>query len=57
MDQRAAKILAVKVGGHKKSLSLQPLQPKYVRDCAARVRLHLGFNHFQSLTDSNFPAL
>ena len=46
ISQRAAKLLAVKVGGL-----------KCVQVCSAWVQVHPGSNHSQSLMDSNFAAL
>ena len=57
VSQKAAKLLAVKVGLSTKSLPLQPFQPKCVQAWSARVWGRPGSNHSQSLTASNFAAL
>ena len=54
IDQRASKLLAVKVGGLKKKSAIWP---RPLSNQSARVRLRLGSNLSQSLTDSNFAAL
>ena len=50
VDQRAAKLLAVKVGDPKKSLLPDPGPTRSSRVCA-------GSNHSQSLMAGNFAAL
>ena len=53
VGQRASKLLAVKVGGLKKKSAIWPWP---LSNQSARVRLRLGSNLSQSLTDSNFAA-
>ena len=54
VDWRALKLLAFKVGGLKKKSAIRPW-PHLNR--SAQVRLWLGSNHSQSLTDNIFAAL
>ena len=54
VGQRASKLLAVKVGGLKKKFAIWP---RPLLNQSARVRLRLGSNLSQSLTDINFTAL
>ena len=54
VGQRAAKLLAVKVGGLMKKSATQP-QPWSNR--LARIRVVPGSNHSQSLMAGNFAAL
>ena len=49
VGQRALKLLAVKAGILKKSLSLRPFQPYYVQVHSAEVRVCLSSNDSQSL--------
>ena len=52
--QRAAKLPAVKVGGHKKKSADQPWP---LSNQSARIRVVPGSNHSQSLKASHFAAL
>ena len=54
VDQRASKLLAVKVGGLKKKSANRP-RPHL--NHSAQIRLHQGSKHSQTLTASNFEAL
>ena len=54
VGQRAAKLLAVKVGGLKKKSAVQP-RPHWNQ--LAHIRERPGSNHSQSLMASNFAAL
>ena len=54
VDQRAAKLLAVKVGGLKKKSAGQPRPHS---NQSARVRFRSRSNHSQSLMASNFATL
>ena len=52
VDKRASKLLAVKVGDLKKKSAARPHSNQ-----SARIRLRLGSNLSQSLTEGNFVVL
>ena len=54
VGQRASKLPAVKVGGHKKKSADRP---RSLSNQSARIRVVPGSNHSQSLMASNFEAL
>ena len=54
VGQRASKLLAVKVGGHKKKSADWP---RPLSNQSARIRVVPGSNHSQSVMAGNFAAL
>ena len=55
--QRAAKLLAVKVGVLQKKSTASAITTKVCASTSTLVQVRLGSNHSQSSTDSNFTAL
>ena len=54
--QRAAKLLAVKIGLLKKKSAASAIPAKMCASASAQVRVCPGLNHSQNLTDSIFAA-
>ena len=56
VGQRAAELLAVRVRGLPKKSAASAIRAKMCASTSAWVRVHLGSNHSQNLTDCNFEA-